>query len=300
MNRGRRQTVQVRGFVAAATAVAAGLVLLRMSRRSVLLRMSIVSLGAFASFSFADDVEADASDEPAIVDPDQLNLGFGDADESVVLDLVRRLGHYDYNEREAATKALTDLGPRAFRTLAKTFAESREYEVRVRIRQIVRDQYLWHTLFKHNGFLGIQFNPVGYLVKDPRLPAPVLAIPVTTVVAGLPAERAGLAGGDLIVAVDGVYLTDDAERPDFPELITSRGAGAKLRFTIFRGNRELELEATLVARPVENYTDQQSELGEKLRAQLQAFSLWWSRHFSTEPDEPPDRAPSTVIFNLPD
>lgn len=295
MNRSKLHPVVVCRF--AATVIATAIV--RVSLTTIPPALSIIFAVAFAPHSFADDVEADPSEESAIVDPDQLNLGFDDADESDVLDLVRRLGHYDYNEREAAARALAELGPRAFRTMADVFANSKEYEVRVRIRQIVRDQFLWHTLFKQNGFLGIQFSRESYLVKDARLPAPVMAVPVTTVVGGLPADLAGLTGGDLIVAVDGVYLTDDADKPSFPELITSRGAGAKLRFTIFRGERELELEATLIARPVENY-DELSGMAEKLRAQLQAFSLWWSQHFSTEPDDQPDRAPSTVIFNLPD
>lgn len=246
-----------------------------------------------------EDKPSDTPGRPVerVLDPTQINLGFEDADEAVVTELAQRLGHHDYQQRAAGAKELAEMGPACFRVLSNVFAESTDYEVRLSIQKIVRDQYLWETVFKHNGFLGIQFNSTGFPVPVRNVPKPVLSVPVTAVVPGLPAEKAGLMAGDLIVAVDGVYLTNDEDRPDFPELITSKGAGTPIRFTVMRGQLELELEATLAARPVRNYD--QPEMAEQLRSQLQAFSLWWNEHFARG-EKQRDRSPSTVIFNAPD
>jgi len=231
------------------------------------------------------------------IDLSEINLGFEDADADLVRRLARQLSDQDYRVREQAAHQLSELGPSAFRGLSVVFAATHDYETSIRIQEIVREQFLWHTLFSRKGFLGIQFDPSGLVVRDDRLPGPVLAVPVTAVVAGLPAEKAGLQAGDLIVAVDGDYLTNDADRPDFPELITTLGAGATIHFTVLRNRQQVELTAVLIARPIRNYRDN-PRLSEELRGKIQAFSLWWSQHFVKKKVHH-DRTPSTVIFSAP-
>ena len=64
---------------------------------------------------------------------------------------------------------------------------------------------------------------------------------------GGPAERAGLEGGDLIVAYDGqpVGGIDDLHR-----LLIAERIGRPVTVTVLRRTRRLELEVTAAERPV--------------------------------------------------
>ncbi|MGE3175187.1 MAG: PDZ domain-containing protein [Planctomycetota bacterium] len=85
-----------------------------------------------------------------------------------------------------------------------------------------------------DGWLGI------YLDGDSDRPR------VLEVVPGSPAERAGLAAGDLIVALDGAATTT---REAFVDAVRACKAGQKIRLRIERDGKERELDVELGTRP---------------------------------------------------
>jgi S1-C subfamily serine protease len=74
----------------------------------------------------------------------------------------------------------------------------------------------------------------------------VAGVAIETVEAGSPAEAAGLRAGDRIVALDGAPIPDvlALQRRSVGLL-----ADETVRFTVRRGDEELDLEATLSTRP---------------------------------------------------
>jgi hypothetical protein len=69
---------------------------------------------------------------------------------------------------------------------------------------------------------------------------------LTGVRAGGPAEKAGIAGGDVIVGFDGVHIDNIY---DYTYALRSRKPGQQVRITIKRNNQEQELLVTLGRRP---------------------------------------------------
>lgn len=66
------------------------------------------------------------------------------------------------------------------------------------------------------------------------------------VLAGGPAEKAGLKAGDLVTGIDGRPVRS---MPDFTRLMAPAGVGGKLIFEVERDGQVHELEVTLVRRP---------------------------------------------------
>lgn len=117
------------------------------------------------------------------------------------------------------------------------------------------------------GWLGVE------LAARPQTETGVL---VRDVLPGSPAERAGLASGDVIVTVDGKTVG----RPsDVVRLVSSRQAGDRLSLAVMRGGADRLFGATLVPRP---------EMDELLQAQ-----------FSGSP-APPFRTLTMVQGSVPD
>ncbi|MGI6368182.1 MAG: S1C family serine protease [Anaerolineae bacterium] len=71
------------------------------------------------------------------------------------------------------------------------------------------------------------------------------SIVVTSVVAGSPAERAGLRAGDLILQVDG----EDFDAEDFSQMVADHSPEDVLTLTILRGGSTEEVEVTLGEHP---------------------------------------------------
>jgi S1-C subfamily serine protease len=105
--------------------------------------------------------------------------------------------------------------------------------------------------------LGARTLPVGpELAQEIGLPASTGAL-ITQVIPGGAAERAGLRGGseraylgntpimlggDLIVAIDGKPIEDPR---DLSDVMNSHRAGDRVRVTVYRGKRKMDVDVTL-------------------------------------------------------
>jgi predicted metalloprotease with PDZ domain len=87
---------------------------------------------------------------------------------------------------------------------------------------------------KKRGFFGAQVS------------AADSALQVDRVVAGSPAEKAGLALGDLILKIDGTAVSTV---PAFVKSIQDRGAGGELKLVVSREGKECEMTVKLERHP---------------------------------------------------
>lgn len=227
-----------------------------------------------------------------VFDESDINLGAADADVGSVGELVAQLGAPEYAVRESATDRLARHCPGAFRQLAEYFRDTDDYETRIRIQQVVREQYLWHTLLKHKGFLG-----VSYQQSAPAALPDGSAGVMINVQPGSAADAGGLRDHDVIVAIDGHGFSTNDAAGAFRTAIQGKGAGSSIRLDLLRNGRPLSLTVSLGARPMRNYDT--PELIDELNTRLQAFTLWWSQFFSL-PAPRTERTPSTTVLELPE
>ncbi|GJM24409.1 MAG: hypothetical protein DHS20C16_08240 [Phycisphaerae bacterium] len=250
-------------------------------------------LPAIASFGQSNFNDTDDRHE----EYNLINLGFENAPDEVIEPLLEQLGSPDFSVRESASKQLAEIGPAAFAKLSRHFGSHHDYEVRLRIQEIVKEQYLWHTLLKHKGFMGVNYTPHTGTPFDPDQ----AAIIINRVEPGHAAQEAGLRPRDLIVSVNGQSTNDILDK--FAERIQDQGAGGKLKLGVVRAGRSqrpaetLELTLTLKARPIEHYNA--GELPDELNARMQAYSIWWGKHFSL-PRVSRERLPTSDVLQIPE
>ena len=268
-------------------------------------RICIVCLSLLALIPSALRADEGIEDEGRFavdlsIDQDDINLGFADADQQEVAGLIEDLGAFEYTRREKASAELRKLGPAAFRVMSHAYRTTHSDEIRSRIADIARSQFLWHTLLKHRGFLGIAFQPE----TAPSGAGSESGIRVTEVRQGTAAAAGRIKAGDLICSVDGRPIDDANGGERFRDIIERKGAGGTVVLQVLRrgGKRELEriqLVINVGARPLHQYADPQDpDMVESLNRQLQAFNIWWNEYFAL-PEEGRERTPSSSVFELP-
>ncbi|GAF92579.1 unnamed protein product, partial [marine sediment metagenome] len=142
-----------------------------------------------------DTVEPPAIERPALPASQPID------EAQAIRDLVSRLGSAVFDERQDATERLLEMGSRAYAVLAREYRASDDYEVRLRIQDIVTRCFFRENLFGRNGFLGVGLNVLSHAM-DERVPVNHSGVEIIRVVEGTAADRAELRSGDLIVAID--------------------------------------------------------------------------------------------------
>jgi S1-C subfamily serine protease len=89
----------------------------------------------------------------------------------------------------------------------------------------------------------------GWLGVDKEQDAATGGWVVKSVIAGSPAEKAGLKAGDLVVAVNGFRLSKDMDKAKYKEVKAGLKPGATARYTVMRGGSESVVAATLGTYP---------------------------------------------------
>jgi len=116
--------------------------------------------------------------------------------------LVQHLDHVSWRVREDATNRLIEIGPPCYDALRAALRPDTSVEQRRRIRYVAREIYLNETMGPRGAFLGISHR--AGLRGAGQLAHPwEAAILVTGIIRETAADRAGLAEGDLIIALNG-------------------------------------------------------------------------------------------------
>lgn len=273
----------------------------RRQRGAARAAMALLAALGLSAAARSDDREllpglrSSASEAGETVDARDINLGFPQVPSETIRPLIERLSSWKFAERQQAAKELAALGPGTFSELSRTYRTVDDFEVRLQIEDVVREQFLWHSLLKHKGFLGIGYAPTQAIVGGSGEPRWVIA--VNLVRPDSAAADAGIRENDLVVGVDGKPLEQEPGQESFRDLIGLKGAGARIVLDIQRGGERRQVEVTLRARPLSEYNS--TPLAEELGNHLQTFSAWWGRHFSL-PARRTERSPSSSVIELPE
>ncbi len=164
-----------------------------------------------------------------------------DATERSVEQLIQDLGAVRWLVREDATTALIRRGPDCYGPLRQAFREGGRYEVRRRIRQIVKDIYLTEALGPGGAFLGVSQPEKVTMSDDARIPVGRSALAFQHVVPETAADRAGLRRGDLIISLNGRWSSREYPADRFLKWMANQTPGTTCRLGILRGGEGVRL-----------------------------------------------------------
>ncbi|HVT43146.1 MAG TPA: Do family serine endopeptidase [Thermoanaerobaculia bacterium] len=114
------------------------------------------------------------------------------------------------------------------------------------------------------GYLGINVTNISPERRDAFSLPSVRGAFVEAVVAGEPAEKAGLQPGDVITQVDGQAVNSTRDLIDY---VSEKGPGAQVRITLLRNGQQRTVTATTKERPASLAPDGESESGPDRPAQ---------------------------------
>jgi serine protease Do len=90
---------------------------------------------------------------------------------------------------------------------------------------------------------------------------------VSSVKSGSPADQAGVEAGDIITAMEGLYLSTDGTMSDYCDILRSHDPGDVLSLEVLRYDTQEVLEGQLNGRPLELSFSFANELGEEVPAE---------------------------------
>lgn len=195
----------------------------------VLALAAMSALALAASAPCHAQATADTADLPALPSAEILDNG-------ALAELIRDLGSARQDEREAATERLMGSGASLDAPAWRAFAQTSQYEVRRRIRLVMRELFLAKRLGPPPSFLGISYLP--YPVDpavDGRVPAGFTALRLNSVVPWSAASRAGLQRADLVVALNGRRFLPPDSPLEIPAWIRKQPLGTPCRLSVIRG-----------------------------------------------------------------
>ncbi len=193
------------------------------------------------------------------------------------------LGDARWQIRREAGFRLIDAGWDSVPALRRAYRETRNHEVRLRIRELAETIFSNRHAPGPGGFLGIRQRPRLH-TTDPRVPQGVSWIEVLEVFRDTAADRVGLRVGDLITRCDGQPIPEDPTGQSFSGLIGRRRPGEEAVIEVRRGTDDpVRLAVRLGCRPMAVLSVADPELYESVRA---AFSEWWQELFESPAGRP--------------
>jgi len=189
--------------------------------------------------------------------------------------IVADLGADAYERREAAQRSLASLPAEAMPIVSRAYRDTHDAEVRMRLR-LYADQYFErHVIskyekYKRPGYLGI-------MQQDGQLEDGTGYVLVQRVMPGTGAEKAGLEAGDQIISLNGNPMPAVNATLAVARYVQAHHAGDQMRITVLRGEKKLELTATLGGLPDEHLNDADEQ---QLRAERERLrEQWWEAGF---------------------
>ena len=188
-----------------------------------------------------------------------------------------------FQERDAARRALIEIGAPAFARLRGKHAQTKALDVRLAIEEIVQIGYLNYHVYDRHGFLGVSLSPYQPDMRTKtRLPSGVRGVVVMSVVPGTGAQHAGLVKRDVITAVDHQPLTAPPSRivGALAASIRARRPGTPMTLTVWRAGDERLVEAVVGRCPPEQIRiGRVTALPELVKRANARFPIWWDSFF---------------------
>lgn len=157
----------------------------------------------------------------------------------------------NFQTREEAAARLMESGPEVLGVLRNAFHATGLYDAKRRMKDIAREVYLTDKLGPPRAFLGITHNRYDLKnTEDGRVPPGVTAIRIESIFPGTSAERAGIAAGDLLIALNGVRATLEEPATKIPLWIATKPPNTPCKFTVIRGGSGVRLEVGDRNRPI--------------------------------------------------
>lgn len=147
-------------------------------------------------------------------------------------ELVAQLNDPRWCQREAASEELMEHGPAAYEPLKTAFAGGVSYEVRRRIKEVVREIYLSKHGAPSLAFLGIRMDtsPEGRVAPEAQH-----SVRVQTAVECSAAETAGIRPDDIIASINGKMLNQDNYPKSLAGWIQEQRPGTEGVLGVLRG-----------------------------------------------------------------
>lgn len=180
---------------------------------------------------------------PAGIDRADVSPASDSAAPKTVQLLIEDLDDPQWRVRETTTESLIERGPAIYDAMRAAFVNTSSYEVRRRIGRIVEEIYVTDAVGPAPAFLGIKRDTSG--IPDPRIPGNAMSELVTGVITCTAAERAGIRAGDLIMSLDGEWITDRYPAEGFVRWIENQRPGTPCRLGSLRGGLGFELREEL-------------------------------------------------------
>jgi len=193
------------------------------------------SLAAMSWLTLATASLCHAQPSPGLADAG-IPLSAAANDDATLSELIDDLGSAYQDEREAATEQLMRSGASLDAPAWKAHLRANRFEVRRRVKQIMRELFLTQRLGPPPAFLGIGY--VGYPSGPPvhgRVPAGSTALLITSIVPWSAASRAGLQRRDLVVALNSFRFLPPDSPLDIPPWIKNQPLGTTCRLGVIRG-----------------------------------------------------------------
>lgn len=160
--------------------------------------------------------------------------------------VVEKLGAAGLEAREGAQRRLevwTEAYPRfMLDALVEAYAEVRDVEVELRLREVLRPPAMLYLFNGAPGFMGVNLEAQN--LEDGRK-----GIGLRNIHPGLAADKAGLRAGDVVVSLEGRTFEEMGGVPGFSDTIAASAPGSLVEMAVRRGEREFSVRVKLVVRP---------------------------------------------------
>lgn len=134
--------------------------------------------------------------------------------------------------------------------LFREFEATEDPEIRLRLREIMKEVVVAEHQKDGPGFVGISMMDIEVMVPGDDGPEARSGVSVSRVQADSPASRAGLQTGDVVVSVDKLRWINQPAMAGFQEAIMKHKPGDVVELGVLRGAELKKVPVTLAARPM--------------------------------------------------
>lgn len=188
--------------------------------------------------------------------------------------LVARLGDNDFDVRERATTRLENADGTILEQLARSYRHCNDFEVRLRIKDVIRSIYFREAL--PNAFLGVKQQIA--LDSAPMLAPGQGAVRIVEVIPGTAAAHYKLRKGDLLIAVNNEIVPEGASPELFGHMIRSFRPGDQVTLTIIRDNQIMTKAIRLGYRPPSLIDVGNEKQVQEVQEVSESFAKWWQHN----------------------